>query len=44
MIRRTLTILSLLGLPLSMGLLTASYFNLNYARGNSIFVPAIRML
>ena len=43
MFRKTLTTLSLLGLLLSVGLWTASYFNLNYARGNPIFVAAIRM-
>ncbi|MCH8852234.1 MAG: hypothetical protein IID41_06225 [Planctomycetes bacterium] len=37
MLRKTLTILSFIGLLLSAGLWTASYFNLNYAHGNSIF-------
>ncbi len=37
MIRKTLTILSLIGLLLSVGLWGASYFNLNYAQGDSIF-------
>lgn len=35
--RKTLTIFSLIGLLFSVGLWTASYFNLNYARGNSLF-------
>ncbi len=36
MIRKTLTIISLIGLLLSVGLWAASYFNLSYVHGNSI--------